>query len=144
MGKSYKQDFYTLKNPEKYIGTKTPYYRSSWEYKFMETMDLNPSVTEWASEPLSIPYFNPVTCTHSMYVPDFLIVYVDKTGKKHTEMVEIKPRKETFLEHAKSAQDKYRLAVNAAKWEAAAKFCAARGIKFRIINEDHIYRNPKK
>jgi hypothetical protein len=27
---------YELKNPEKYIGTKTPMYRSSWEWHFMK------------------------------------------------------------------------------------------------------------
>ncbi|BDR25847.1 hypothetical protein RVBP17_1100 [Pseudomonas phage sp. 30-3] len=140
---SYKQGTYIPKNPGKYIGKKLPYYRSAWEYKFMQTVDENMAVIEWASEPISIPYFNPVTNKQSLYVPDFLMVYVDSKGNKHTEIVEIKPRKETFLEHAKTKQDKYRLAMNAAKWQAAAKFCSARGIRFRVINEDHIYRNPK-
>ena len=35
---------YELKNPEKYIGTKTPTYRSSWEWHFMKMCDDHPAI----------------------------------------------------------------------------------------------------
>ena len=41
---------YTIKNPDKYMGLKTPRYRSSWEQVFMRFCDENPSVSKWASE----------------------------------------------------------------------------------------------
>lgn len=138
MSKTYK-GVYNPKNPGKYVGKNLPYARSSWELTFMRWCDNNPSITEWASEVIRIPYFNPVSNKNTMYVPDFLIKFTDKNGKVRTELIEVKPKKETFLEHAKSKRDKYRLAVNAAKWQAAVNFCDRHGIKFRIITEDDIY-----
>ena len=52
----FAQGKYSLKNPEKYIGTKTPTYRSSWEFTFMKFCDEHPSVAKWASEAIKIPY----------------------------------------------------------------------------------------
>ena len=44
------------KNQEKYVGTKTPTYRSSWEHSFMRLCDEHPNVYQWASESIKIPY----------------------------------------------------------------------------------------
>lgn len=132
---------YIVKNPDKYVGNSTPVYRSSWELKAMQLFDTHPGIVQWASEPLKIPYFNPITNSQSVYIPDFLIVYVDKNGIQHSELVEIKPKKETFVEAAKSKQDKIRLAINSSKWTAAAAFCKRNGIdKFRVINEENIFK----
>lgn len=76
------QGKFKLSNPAKYVGNKTPTYRSSWEFQFMQFCDNNPSIVEWASEAIKIPYRNPITGKNTIYVPDFLIVYVDKTGQK--------------------------------------------------------------
>jgi hypothetical protein len=48
------------KNPEKYAGRGSIRYRSSWELKFMNFLDENPSIKNWASESISIPYKNPI------------------------------------------------------------------------------------
>ena len=40
----FAQGRYTLKNPTKYLGNKTPLYRSSWEFAFMKFCDESPSV----------------------------------------------------------------------------------------------------
>ena len=45
----FAQGKYTLKNPTKYIGTKVPTYRSSWEFAFMKFCDEHNSVQNWAS-----------------------------------------------------------------------------------------------
>ena len=69
---------YILKNQEKYVGTKTPMYRSSWEQAFMRLCDEHPNVYKWASESIRIPYRHPLTGKYTIYVPDFFIVYNDK------------------------------------------------------------------
>jgi hypothetical protein len=35
---------FVMKQPEKYVGTKIPTYRSSWEWSFMNFCDTNKSV----------------------------------------------------------------------------------------------------
>ena len=76
----YSQGKYQIRNPEKYIGKKSPTYRSSWELTFMMFCDNNPAILQWASEAIQIPYRNPFTNKNTIYVPDFLIIYMDKFG----------------------------------------------------------------
>ena len=78
----YANGKFTVKNPEKYMGKKSPTYRSSWEFAFMNFCDNNPAVLNWTSESVKIPYFNPVSGKNTIYVPDFLIVYVDANQKQ--------------------------------------------------------------
>ena len=80
---------FSPKNQEKYVGTKTPTYRSSWEHSFMRLCDEHPNVYQWASESIKIPYRHPVTGKHTVYVPDFTVMYTDKHGKRHMEVIEI-------------------------------------------------------
>lgn len=144
MGESLKS-WYTVVNTEKYVGNKQPYCRSSWELVFCRKCDMHPNIVKWAHEPVRIMYQNPFQSgnKYSVYVPDFLIVYIDKFGKQHAELIEIKPNKESSLKEAKSKRDKMRLAVNAAKWQAAAKYCSKHGIRFRVITEQDIFNRPK-
>lgn len=138
--------WYTVVNTHKYVGKKQPYCRSSWEMVFCRKCDMHPNIIQWAHEPVKIPYKNPLERgdKYTVYVPDFLIVYIDKFGKRHAEMIEIKPAKESTLEAAKATRDKARVVVNAAKWEAASKYCNKLGIRFRVITEDNIFNRPKK
>lgn len=140
----YAQGKYQIKNPEKYIGKKTPTYRSSWEFTFCSFCDNNPAVVNWASEAIQIPYFNPVSGKNTIYVPDFLIVYVDAKQRKHTELVEIKPSKEVTMESAKSYRDKLMVAINMAKWAAADSWARANNIRFRVVTEYDIFKNVRK
>jgi len=50
----FAQGKFTLKNPDKYIGGRTPTYRSSWEFAFMRMCDTNENSTERASEAIKI------------------------------------------------------------------------------------------
>lgn len=138
------QGKFKLSNPAKYVGNKTPTYRSSWEFQFMQFCDNNPSIVEWASEAIKIPYRNPITGKNTIYVPDFLIVYVDKTGQKRAELVEVKPFGQSTLEEAKTTQQKATVIVNMAKWEAARAFCKQQNITFRVITERDIFRSTGK
>ena len=96
MSLKFSQGVYKVKNPEKYMGHGAPRYRSSWEFTFMTFCDNNPSIQQWSSESVKIPYRDPLTGKHTVYVPDFLISYVDKKMKKHVEIVEIKPANQTL------------------------------------------------
>lgn len=135
----YSQDLFKPKNPHKLIGNSQPFYRSSWELTVMTLLDQHPSVINWASESISIPYVNPLTGKRATYFPDFLIVYQDKNGRRRAELVEVKPRKEAILENAKSKRDKAALMINTAKWAAAMAYCKKNGLNFRILTEDDIY-----
>jgi len=137
------QGTYTVKNPHKYIGKKPPTYRSSWEKAFCVMCDDHPNIIKWASENIRIPYVNPLTGKLTNYVPDFMIQYIDKDGREHVELIEIKPSTETTLENARSTKDKAAVAVNTAKWQAASAWCEQQGIKFKVINEQQIFHKPK-
>lgn len=140
----FAQGKYTIKNPEKYIGKKTPTYRSSWEFTFCNFCDNNPAIVNWASEAIQIPYRNPVTGRNTIYVPDFLIVYVDANQKHHTELIEIKPLAQVTMETAKTLKDKYSVAINMAKWAAADNWARANNIRFRVVTEFDIFKNVKR
>ena len=140
----YAQGKYQVKNPEKYMGKRLPSYRSSWEFTFMSFCDNNPAVIQWVSEGVKIPYFNPVSGKQTIYVPDFLIVYVDATQKQHTELVEIKPSTETTMESARSYRDKLMVAINMAKWAAADSWARANNMRFRVVTEFDIFKNLKR
>ena len=131
------------KNPDKYIGKRHPTFRSSWELSMMMFCDNHPSVLQWASESIAIPYMNPFTKKKSMYVPDFLIVYIDPQGNKVVDLVEIKPAKETGSKKTKSMKTAYTIVKNQAKWAAAQAYCAHNGINFRILTENELFVGGK-
>lgn len=145
MSLKFSKGLYKIKNLEKYIGNKEPTYRSSWEFTVMNFLDNNPSIQQWGSEPIKIPYRDPLTGKHTIYVPDFLVVYLDKLQKKHAELWEVKPAKQTLREKVgKNPYDQAQFVKNQAKWAAAAQWCQQQGIKFRILNEGDIFHNPGK
>ena len=142
---NWAQGTFTPTQPAKYIGKHKPRYRSGWEMTFMMFCDNNPSITEWASEPVKIPYRDPLTGKHTVYVPDFLIKYLDRNQKAHVEMIEIKPAKQQILE--KVGKNKYNQAQyvkNMVKWSAARNWCKQHGLQFRIITEHDLYHNVGK
>jgi hypothetical protein len=145
MSLKYSKGLFKINNPDKYVGNKVPTYRSSWEFTVMSFLDNNPSIQQWSSEPLKIPYRDPLTGKQTIYVPDFLVSYVDKNLKKHLELWEVKPAKQTLREKVgKNPYDQAQFIKNQAKWAAAAAWCQSNNIKFRIINEGDIFHNPKK
>lgn len=145
MGSKFAQGKYNLKNPSKYVGNRTPTYRSSWEFAFMKFCDESPSIARWASEAIKIPYRNPLTGRHTIYVPDFFIQYTDKKGNNKVEVIEVKPTSQTFKENlGNSKHNQAHYIMNQAKWEAANKWCKQKGIKFRIITENDIFHRGKR
>ena len=140
---------YTPRNPEKYLGDPRKIrFLSSWELSFMNFCDTNPNVIAWGSEEFRVKYFNPIKNKVCDYIPDFIVKYKDAQGNVITEVIEIKPLKETALKPKMSAYDKVALVVNHAKWTAAKAMCDAAGIRFRVLTEQEMFRQkpqaPKK
>jgi len=145
MSLKFSQGIYKVKNPEKFVGGRNPTYRSSWELTFMNFCDNNPSIQQWASEYVKIPYRDPLTGKQTVYVPDFLITYVDKNMNKHVELVEIKPANQMLKEKVgKNPYNQAQYVKNMAKWAAASNWCKQQGIRFRIMNETDIYSGGSK
>lgn len=129
------------RNLSKYAGNRAPKYRSSWELAFFRFCDNHPAVVQWASECIKIPYKNPFTGKQTVYIPDIFITYQDKNGKQHSELVEIKPSSQTYMEAAgKNAQNQAAVILNYAKWQAAAAWCKQKGIFFRVISEKDLFK----
>lgn len=141
----FAQGKFTPKNPQKYIGNKTPTYRSGWEFTFMKFCDEHPSVSQWASEAIKIPYRNPLTGKYTIYVPDFFISYSDRYGKSRVELIEVKPSNQTLREKlGRSRANQAHWVINQAKWEAARVWCSQNGIHFRVITEGDIFHQGSR
>jgi hypothetical protein len=144
MANKFQQGPYVVLNPQKYAGKGVPKYRSGWELAFMRFCDSNDHIISWSSESLVIPYINPLTGKKTRYIPDFLIQYRNKRNKVVTELIEIKPKKQSVLESKANNRDRAIVAVNYAKWAAAQKWCQRNGLTFRVITEDDIFRQGGK
>jgi hypothetical protein len=142
--KKWSQGIFEIKNSEKYVGRKTPRYRSSWEWAFFQFCDNNEHILEWASESISIPYRHPFTGKMTIYIPDVFIRYRTKNNKICSELIEIKPRNQSLIEGKMSEQERMVVAVNHCKWAAAQAWCKKSGIVFRVLNEDHLFHQGKK
>ena len=140
MASKFARGKFVMTRPDKYVGTKIPTYRSSWEWSFMRFCDTNESIQKWASEAINIPYRDPLTGRNTIYVPDFFIQYVDKNGRVSTELIEIKPASQSILERVgKNKYNQAQFIKNQAKWASASLWCKQQGIKFRILNENDIF-----
>jgi len=138
------QGFFKPKNPTKYHGnSKNIVYRSSWELKAMKMFDVNPNVVTWASEELSVKYYNPIDNQIHRYFPDFIVKVKDVNGKTKTYMLEVKPYKQTVepkqqKKTKKFIQESITYEVNKAKWKAASIFCQEQGWEFKLITENEL------
>jgi len=140
--KKWRQGLFHPINPSKYVGNVANIqYRSGWEFKYMRSLDLDPTVTAWSSEELVIPYVSPVDMREHRYFPDFFVKKRMPNGKTQVYVIEIKPaaqreppkkigrnRKRMINEHATYL-------VNQAKWKAADLWCQRNGFIFEILSE---------
>lgn len=141
----YKETYkgrYRIENIKKYKGDISDViYRSSWELKFMRWCDSNPSVLEWGSETVIIPYRSPVDNNVHRYFVDFYIKIKDKDNKILKYLIEIKPEKFTKpppipqKKTKRFIQEVFNYGVNQSKWKAANTFCEDRGWKFLVLTE---------
>lgn len=145
MNTKFVKKIFIPQNPSKYKGRNPILARSLWEYKFMNFLDKTDSIIEWASEPFPIVYFNPIKHKVCRYYPDFIIRYKGSDGNEHTELIEIKPYKQTIPPVNTGKKRKSTLLIenatyiiNKQKWEAAKKYCEQRQIIFRIMTEKEL------
>ena len=136
---------YQIINASKYRGNSNQIiYRSSWEFKFMRWCDTNPSVMEWGSETMIIPYKSPVDNKIHRYFVDFYIKVKDRQSVIGKYLVEIKPEKFTRPPDIPKRQTKrfidevFQYGVNQSKWKAADEYCVDRGMKFLVITENDL------
>jgi len=142
---NWMQGHYTPTHPEKYVGNVKPKYRSSWELAFFRFCDNHPSVLQWASEAVQIPYRNPFSGKQTVYVPDVFVMFQDKNGKQRAELIEIKPSSQTMIQEGRKVSEKDRatIAINHAKWKAAAQWCRFKNITFRVVTERDLFQQVK-
>lgn len=136
----YNQGQFRPNNSEKYVGSYPITFRSAWELTFMNLCDNHPNIIQWASESIKIPYQHPETTRIHTYIPDFFIIYLDKNGTTHGELIEIKPLSQSIDEAVRTKRDARALMINKAKWAAANDWCRRNGLKFRVMTENQLYR----
>jgi Straboviridae/Kyanoviridae head completion nuclease len=145
--RGWSQTEFFPQRPEKYIGAKVPFARSSWELYFMKWCDTNPNVLTWANESITVPYRSPKDGKMHRYFPDFIIEYVKTDGSVQKLVIEIKPEKQmrpgtSKNRKTKAAQDSVYL-VNKAKWAAAQRACDLNGYHFQVLNENQLFGRAK-
>lgn len=147
MPRGWRQGIYTPRNPNKYRGDATKIrYMSSWEQKLHQFLDSNPNILEWSSEEIAIPYLKPTTGRIHKYFPDYWVKFRNKHGEIVEEMWELKPNNQISLPSRRGKRKKQQIVeavqfeVNKAKWKAAQAFCDKRGIKFRLVTENQLFK----
>jgi len=159
--KKYKNGTYIPLNKDKYIGDLTKvYYRSSWELRFMQYLDVTSEILRWSCEEIKIPYRETDGSYHTYY-PDFYFERVDKNNPQRFDrvVIEIKPRKDRVMPKEpekftpiKLESYEYQLKMyqkNLYKWSRATDFCKKNGMKFYIMDEFDLMKygileKPKK
>ena len=139
----FKQGYYRLHHPEKYVGDPSKViFRSSWEQSMCRFLDHNPNILRWSSEEIYIPYIKPTDGKVHRYFPDYWVEYKDRYGQIVQEILEVKPNDQVHPNQKKrlTEYDKITYAINVSKWKAATDFCKKRKIKFRILTEKQMFR----
>lgn len=146
----YKQGYYKLVNPLKYLGDTTKIiFRSSWEKRFATYCDHHDRILLWSSEPLQIPYLNPLDGVVKPYNVDFYVRVQTSEGYKEY-LVEVKPSRqlqqpqyptgritEKKMTSYTNAMKAY--VVNIAKFKAAKEYSLTRGWEFIVVTENFIF-----
>ena len=145
MARNYIQNYFKPRNTHKYRGdVNNIIYRSSWELRAFHWADLNPSVVEWASEEIVIPYICETDNRPHRYFIDMYLKIKDKDGNIKTFLVEIKPFSQTQPPKFPGKQTKRYLTEvhtfikNQSKWKAASRFAKQNGAEFVILTEKEL------
>ena len=139
------------KNIAKYVGDVNRIeMRSSWEIKSANYCDNNPSVLQWNSEGVKVPYWSSADNKMRTYHLDFVITVKTNTGIR-TMLIEIKPYAQTIAPVKKRGKRQesylnecYVYQVNMDKWLHAKKFADERGWQFVIMTEEDLYAKDVK
>jgi hypothetical protein len=136
---------FTPTNPQKYSGDPSNIImRSSWETKFANWCDVNPSIISWVSEETVIPYRCGTDNKIHRYFVDFKIQVKETSGRVKTYLVEIKPYKQTIppvypgRQTQRYLQESFAYIKNQSKWEAATQYAKERGWEFIKLTEHNL------
>lgn len=143
----YYQTTFRPRNPSKYVGDPSKIFaRSSWEVKMMIWLDTNPSIKQWNSEEIIVPYFDPATGRNRRYFPDFAAVIQTLDGSIEKVLIEVKPNTQTRPPKKPTRMTKRYITevqtyvTNQAKWEAATNWAKQHGFdRFQIVTEKELY-----
>lgn len=137
--------YYRPIHPTKYKGNPTRIvYRSNYERILMHKLDIHPSVIEWSSESVRVPYRSPLDNKIHRYFVDFYVKMKDKSGNIVKKIIEVKPYKQTIppptpTQPSKSyLREMVRYQINKTKWEAARAWASSHGMQFSILTEDDL------
>ena len=150
----YRSGKYVPKNPQKYLGDiHNIIYRSSWELRFSTYCDVNDNIIKWSSEPLKIPYWNPIDKKEHIYNPDYYVKTKKLDGTEEDWIIEIKPAaqykkdKKPVLEgrltdkrinsHNQRMEE---WIINRAKYDSAMRYAKANNYKFGVVDETFVFR----
>jgi len=148
----YKSGLYVAQNPDKYIGdVHNIICRSSWEFRFCRYCDNNEKILKWSSEPISIPYYNPLDKKEHQYNVDFYMQVLKDDGQTQDWIIEVKTEKNfkrqiiegnSTLKKLKSYNHKMQIWItNQAKFKAAQRWADARGYKFGVVDENFLFKS---
>lgn len=131
--------------PHKYTGdVNNIIMRSSWETRFANWCDKNPSIVSWSSEETVIPYLCPTDNKIHRYFIDFKIKIKQKDGSIRVFLIEIKPAKQVSppvfpgRRTQKYLAESFSFIKNQAKWKAATEYAKDRGWEFKILTENEL------
>jgi len=129
---------YHLRNPQKFMGSYEPIYKSKLEAKMMFYLDHNESVVKWNYEAFPIKYIDESSNNKVRnYYIDFTAV-VKSNGKLQTVWIEVKSESETHAPGKRASKNPKAVETwmkNQSKWKAARQLAESRGVKFVIISE---------
>lgn len=94
---------YTPSNPAKYLGKRTPHYRSGWELAVFRMCDNHPAILGWGSETHRIPIKTHLLESQVIMFLTYYL-YIKTEMENHAEFVEIKPASQTLGEAKTQAQ----------------------------------------
>jgi len=131
---------YKVKNRKKYRGDPdNVIYRSMWERRCFVWLDNNPSIVEWSSEEVCVPYIYEVDKKYHRYFVDLMFT----TVAGHTFLIEVKPEKETQPPKKPDKSKRYlseslTYVKNVNKWHAAQQYATNKGWTFQVWTEKHL------
>lgn len=141
MSVKYHQGFFTPKNPQKYIGNvNNIVYRSSYERKIFQWLDMSPKILKWNSEECVINYLNKIDGRVHRYFVDLYFECKNNKGETKKILAEIKPYNQTIPPRKGKNKTTYINACltyqkNCDKWKYAREFAKSRGLEFVILTE---------
>ena len=107
---------FSPKNQGKYVGLKSPTYRSSWEHAFMRLCDEHPNVYQWASESIKISR-NPSRKIYSICSQIFYCVHGQEWQETRRNDRSKIPWTQMTMERAGKVYKEKQVVLNMAQWE---------------------------